>query len=662
MKTLLRVLLVLFGLIMAPSARSGPLIVILLPDTGLRDWRKADAPCLHRLMETGALAVMNTRTARLPNDRNRETEESAALTLGAGSRAASVSGARAFSQPNVSLSGLLLTAGEAYTRRMGTLPPKNTDVNPSWPALLKANQRRGYDIRLGNLAGTLADNGITMRAGGGPLSALVAAANNGTVTITSALQARENECLVWDAGSDLHAADGVLRKAATVTTATGGTLIALSPCASDTDYAIGRRLTPVLEWGAGVPAGLLSSPSTRRLGLVADTDFATTVAAHFGISKWATAPFGRAWAGSPSSQTVRRVSALEEQSYRQARGMRLLPYLAVFLALWMGIGTALALNHRMPALWPLLPPALLLALLGSTISATVAPLVAVSVLAAAISLRFIGSGPTLLALLTAIATTLTVDMTTGGWLMQRSLLGYSAVEGARYYGIGNEAMGPLIASLLVVTARLWRVKKPMRVLLILILALVALLLGSPLAGAKAGGLLVSLMAFGTLLFSLSGRRWSPPVVGALMLSVILLTAAVAIADAFWQGHTHSHVGEAIQRASAGGVGELGDVISRKLSVEGRLAYHSAWALPLWGGLGCWLMLWRRHCGVMAEEKALRVAGSVAIGASLLLNDAGVIATALCVVILWCEAVSFKTEKKPLEAVRLPGAFGWPNDY
>ncbi len=172
--------------------------------------------------------------------------------------------------------------------------------------------------------------------------------------------------------------------------------------------------------------------------------------------------------------------------------------------------------------------------------------------------------------------------------MQRSLLGYSAVEGASYYGIGNEAMGVLIGSLLVLTARLWR---PVRLCRRQSSSCCwALCFSSAAVGAKAGGVLVSLAAFGTLLYGLWGRRWSWRAALFLLLGVVVVMAAVALGDAFLPGSRHSHIGEAVSRIRAGGWGEARDIIGRKMAVESRLAYHSAWACPLWAGLICVLVL------------------------------------------------------------------------
>lgn len=116
MKAFLLALLACLCLALPAIAHPGPLIIVLLPGTSLRDWQTANAPNLHHLMATGALAVMNTHTARLPNDQRRETPESALLTLGAGARAAGGPEATAFFPPNAAVPGIGVTAGELYLR------------------------------------------------------------------------------------------------------------------------------------------------------------------------------------------------------------------------------------------------------------------------------------------------------------------------------------------------------------------------------------------------------------------------------------------------------------------------------------------------------------------------------------------------------------------
>ena len=243
-------------------------------------------------------------------------------------------------------------------------------------------------------------------------------------------------------------------------------------------------------------------------------------------------------------------------------------------------------------------------------------------------------------------------MLTGSRLMQRDLLGYSAIEGARYYGIGNEAMGGLVGALLVVAARLWSRFGRAGGTLLALLGLVALLLGSANVGAKAGGLLVSVVAFGTLAFGLLGGCWSARAALVLSLSAVAALALAAVGDAVvWHG-ANSHMGEAVRRIESGGWSEAGDIVSRKMAVEGRLAYHSAWAFVLWAGLPCLGLLWRQERAATREEQALRRAGLVAIAACIAFNDAGVVAGALCLIPLWCDSAAGVSKRKPLEQIKL----------
>ena len=108
---------------------------------------------------------------------------------------------------------------------------------------------------------------------------------------------------------------------------------------------------------------------------------------------------------------------------------------------------------------------------------------------------------------------------------------------------------------------------------------------------------------------------------------------MALGDSLLPIAHHSHMGEAMLRIRSGGLGEAQDIIARKLAVEGRLAWHSAWAVLLWTGLAC-----------LKATKSVPNAGYVAVAACFLFNDAGVVAAALCLVPLWCDAAVQRQEK------------------
>ena len=574
--------LFLFLLFTTPClGKPGPLVVILLPGTSLRDWQSANAPSLHRLMESGALAVMNTRTARQSGDTQRESSQSALITLGAGSRASS-------------------TATEAI----------------------------GYRILSGNLTEALEKAHVVIQTGGGNNASLVAASQNREIPSAASLTALAPGCTIWDAGSDIQAADTLIGNAAKQVDTRKGRLIVLAAFANNADYAVGRRLSPVLEYGKTVPAGLLVSASTRRPGLVTNTDFAPTVADYFGLSRsdFPARPFGVAWTFQPAQSAAAQAAGLEEQAYRQWKGMRILPYAALTLALWILLATLLLIRGKLPAWAPALPlTATLSLLLVHSAAEACAYFLLLTLLgfgvAARCGWRLI---PSILA--SGIIFVLVGTLAMGGSLMHSSLLGYSAVEGARYYGIGNEAMGLLVGSTLVVAARLWPLGQYSKACALTLLIGVTIFLGMPQAGAKAGGLLVASSAFGIFLWEKHGAKWSWRTIAIVGMASIGLLGIVALGDSLTQQSHQSHMGEAIQRIRSGGFGEANGIIVRKLAVEGRLAWHSTWAALLWIGVLC-----------LRQTKPISKAGFVAVASCLLFNDAGTVAAALCLVPLWSDA-------------------------
>ena len=639
----MKMLLALLCLLCCLPVKAAPpaVLIILLPSATLQDWRNADTPALHRLMQTGALAVMNTRTAHQAGRTEVETPQAALLTLGAGARAAGTSAPDGFRPASSAVPGMTISAAALFQRRTGTAAARpGQSVCLDWPAAAARNRNLGYDLGLGNLADTLNAHGVSVAAGGGADADWLAAGSSGMVPQATRLRAAPGLCLIWDAGPDIKAADAVLANAAAQVASRQGCLIVLSPLAGGLKD---RQLAPVLLWGPGVPAGLLDSPSTHRSGLVTNTDFAPSVAAVFGISRqeFHPLPFGFAWSARQAGNSAHICERVNKDAVQQSHGMQILPYLAAVLALWILAVTALASYVPLPKAAFFVPLAALAAALFA-VSALSFGFLLLAFIGLSARLRnkpqLVAAGAGLLVL------ALCADMVTGNTLMHRGLLGYSALEGARYYGIGNEAMGLLLGASLFCVGSWWQAKKLPQAVLLGGMASTVVLLGS--AGAKAGGVLVSLAVFGTFLFAASGRRWTPKPIAQLAVVVLAGMALAALGEAFLHTGSPTHIGEAVTRIASGGSGEAWDIVRRKLAVEGRLAYHSAWALLLWLGLGCTGWLWKAAPAGGSGEKALRSAEIVGIFACLLLNDAGVVAAAIFGVFSWTAAVT-QTKSLPV---------------
>lgn len=637
LRTSLLILLCLLTMQAASAAASAPLAVILLPGTSLSDWRSAHAPTLQRIMATGAIAVMNTRTARRASDHARETPESAALTLGAGSRAAGGSEVTDFHPAPQIVPGLACTYGELYTRRTGmTWRPQNW-VNADWATSQRENAGKGYDLAPGNLGSALQRHAISVICGGGRLANAIACNADGvipTVSAGSSLPHSLPQCLIWDAGPNLATADKVISDVAAEVQKQHGTLLIISPFVSDRDYATGRRLSPVVLWGQRIASGLLYSPSTHRAGLVTNTDFAPTVVTLLGASpdsRWlASEPFGHAWKTRASHGNIAQVVRLESAAYRQARGMAVLPAIAIVLGLLL-IGQLVLARRRSIYSISWLPLVIIWALVISPDIGWAFVVIAIlGIVLWRLAIRF-SPWHSICAVAALIAATLVVDLLVGNPLMRWGMLGYSAVEGARYYGIGNESMGPLIGALMVSAAFLWSKRIELRVGIAIAFIVCAALLGLPAAGAKAGGVLVAVAAFSVFLWTIWGKRLTPAAIGAIIVLMVCALAWIASGDVGHRTAQQSHIGRGVERVESGGIREAAEIADRKLAVEGRLLYHSAWAFPLWTSFAGLIILSKHR--LTGEKRALLRGGVAGIIACLAVNDAGVVAGALCGVLI-----------------------------
>ncbi|MGO8670999.1 MAG: hypothetical protein ACLQVD_06520 [Capsulimonadaceae bacterium] len=639
-----------------PSPAAAPFVVVaLMPGTTLGDWRDGNAPNLHALMASSAVGLINTRTARMANDHLREPQAAAVMTLASGGRAAAVVAATQFYPPE-SPTRFGPTAGQLYERRMGMPPPgQHVWVDPDWPRVLRANSRLGYALRLGNLADTLATHGIEVTAveasttGQSDWAALFATTGSGTVRVSTndAMMSARSGCWIVDLGGDMATAERRLAGLADVVRLRHGRLLVLSPFVNDNAYAGQDRLAPVLLWGAGIPAGLLRSPSTHRAGLAANVDIAATVADAFGVTM-PPAPTGdRPVTVQPAVDAVAILEAIRAQSLDQRRGQAVLPVVAVLLGVALAAMLWRTISGQRGAEWlATVGPAAVVALAASWSTLSLAVIAPVLLLLGLLAARAGRAQLFVLGACAALGLLLIVDAALGGPWMQRSLLGYSAIEGARYYGMGNEAMGAL-AGALAVALGCTSGHRPGAMLIALdehaasgrqryatiaAILVVVMVTGWPSMGAKAGGVIV-VASMGAIGLALAGGACigAGRVVAAVGAAMVLLLGMAAV-DASRVPGAQSHLGGAWTLIAHGGGSQALDIVRRKLAVEMGLLVHSAWAVPVWAGLACAAAL-RRKAPDHVSTRTLLDTGLAGALLCLLFNDAGAVAGALCLALV-----------------------------
>ena len=408
----------------------------------------------------------------------------------------------------------------------------------------------------------------------------------------------------------------------------GSTVMILSPGPAHSTPAL-DRLSPIFIAGPAYTHGILSSPSTRRNGLVVNTDLLPTLLKIFQV-KGTEGLVGRPmFAKGPSitvNQWVEIHSRLYAISLRQDLFGGLPTLLALLLiaccfALWkceFAIGSGLLTAAiSLPVallLLPLLPILSVYADGGLIGLALLIFFLAGSMLAYGLEIRKF--------LAVCLLTTTLVDLFSGSHLMHIAWMSYSVMEAARYTGIGNEMMGAVFGALLMLSPSILKMRHG-SLLLALISGLFTLAMVWPEGGAKVGALPVGIITFGLLLASKRTRRFDWRAIPVVLIVSGAVLALVVLWDIHLKSRQRSQLGRAFQGDAGGSVLQIAQ---RKLLMEGHLLLHSPWSLAM---IAAVFLLWKYS--VRDEDSslfALKVGTTAGALSCLLMNDAGVAASAI----------------------------------
>lgn len=164
-------------------------------------------------------------------------------------------------------------------------------------------------------------------------------------------------------------------------------------------------------------------------------------------------------------------------------------------------------------------------------------------------------------------------------LLADTILGYSSVIGARYYGIGNEYMGFYLgAFLLAFTVSMEKLKGRVKIEIIYLIPLFLLIIysiGGANLGANFGGMITALISILVSFYFLCNYRKT-----ILILSAVLLFLLIIFADYSGITGSSSHIGRAVEHLINGDWLWLKDIVSRKLAVNLRLLRWTIWTRVL----------------------------------------------------------------------------------
>jgi len=226
-----------------------------------------------------------------------------------------------------------------------------------------------------------------------------------------------------------------------------------------------------------------------------------------------------------------------------------------------------------------------------------------------------------------IAAVVPADLSLGGSLLRGAWMSYSVMEGARYYGIGNEFAGAWLGcGTVAVAASAPPAPAAGRATLAVWALLTVFLIGSSGHGANVGafaGAAAGMGACAVVLLRAAGRGKGGL---AVLCAAVALTAAIGALDVLASPQSQSHFARALLQAP-----EVPMLIARKVQMNAYLMLHSVWTLALLAGLLWYGAVRARTEGHLSLGDRLRRAGLLAGGGAMLaLNDSGVVAAALTV--------------------------------
>lgn len=407
--------------------------------------------------------------------------------------------------------------------------------------------------------------------------------------------------------------------------------------------AVAERLTPAVVWGSGVAPGLAYSASTRRAGIITPPDLAATIARCCGLEP---GPFsiGRpiesrpgALADLPAFYSVLVRNYQQRKPVFQAYGYSLLVGVMAALGLsWRGRGETSAARRWRALVTGLAATPTFLLLYG------LVPLGPVWVTLAAIALSALAIGsiltapgvsaPVRLAAVCLGSTALILfDVVCGSRLLGRSLMGYSPISGARFYGLGNEYLGAVLGAAILGGTALAALLPRGIAILPVFFGLTALIIALPHYGANVGGSLTAVAGLGYTYYQLNGRRIGWREIGTLILAAACLLGVMVLSDLSGAGGGPSHLGQAWLRARAGGLLALAPMLQSKLSLNARLFSYTAWNWVMLGLLALGPVLLRHPPPWLAVRLPLghplaKTAQGLLVTAliGLLVNDSGVV--------------------------------------
>ncbi|AEE92057.1 conserved membrane protein of unknown function [Tepidanaerobacter acetatoxydans Re1] len=427
-------------------------------------------------------------------------------------------------------------------------------------------------------------------------------------------------------------------------------LMLVTPFPSGDDIAIGKKLTPVIVLNESIPKGVLTSATTKRDGIITNTDLTAHIVDYFGITK---SPFmiGHKLISKNMDKPLEYLTKINEITAfnYKIRSTVVKAYIGCIIAILLMFLIFITyfkehLHYIKPLLIAvLITPTVLLVLpiLNPWSTIKLALSLIVSVLTLSLIIAYFLKDNLQIFIVTCLTSTgiILLDTFLKNPLMKVSILGYDPIVGARFYGIGNEYMGFLLGTAIVGTAalidRYRNNQNTIKILSIATYVVILLTLMAPTFGTNVGGSMAAFIGFGAAaILNLKGKITKKDLI-VLACFLIIGLFALFIYDGMRPSQLQSHIGQTSSLIKHSSFIALFQIFWRKLSMNYKLIRYSTWTWVLFATMATLGILFKWPVGILKEIFRKHnylyfgfISGIIGTLAALAFNDSGVVAAAM----------------------------------
>ena len=415
-------------------------------------------------------------------------------------------------------------------------------------------------------------------------------------------------------------------------------VIITSPNSGDMTIDSNSKLSPIILWGNGVENGTLTSQTTKKDNIVSNIDIGPTIMDFFGAST-------DNMSGNKINSIRKNIKLIdlmkENNQINTVSKVRYntLYYYGLFSMISLGIVIILILVKvklsevakkyikvlfGMVIILPTVFNFLSILRLESVYSFTLFLLL--FILVSIFILWLTKKSSNQIMYISGVSIFIIIsDLIFKGNIIKYSVLSYDPTIGARYYGIGNEMVGFFLGSITIFSINILR-KYKRKIIPLILLILGTILVGHPRYGANVGGTMAFIMALVFYIMEIFNKELNIKRLLISLLLIVFLVFVMGYIDIKINSNT-THLGNTLLLVRKNGLYYLRNVIFRKILMNIKLVGNSFWTYLL-------LINMIFHSVIFSNRKdntdwMARVAGIAGAIGGFLLNDSGLILTAIC---------------------------------